>query len=58
MPLLSAFTPLGMLAMSGKPSYGETLYKGLSQYSQSLSHFEVAHANLDKSEKRIGAGLN
>jgi N-acetylmuramoyl-L-alanine amidase len=47
-----------------KPEYrqkiAEALYKGLSQYSQSLSHFEVAKGlekGVDKSEKTI-VGLN
>ncbi len=47
-----------------KPEYrqkiAEALYRGLSQYAQSLSHFEVAKSveKPDKSERTIGAGLN
>jgi N-acetylmuramoyl-L-alanine amidase len=47
-----------------KPEYrqkiAEALYKGLSQYSQSLSHFDLARGlgkGVDKSEKTI-VGLN
>ena len=44
-----------------KPEYrqkvAEALYKGVSQYSQSLSHFEVA-TQIDKSEKGARTGLN
>jgi N-acetylmuramoyl-L-alanine amidase len=44
-----------------KPEYrqkvAEALYKGVSQYSQSLSHFEVA-TQIDKSEKGAHTGLN
>jgi N-acetylmuramoyl-L-alanine amidase len=47
-----------------KPEYrqkiAEALYKGLAQYSQSLSHFELAHGiekRVDKTEKTI-VGLN
>jgi N-acetylmuramoyl-L-alanine amidase len=38
----------------------ESLYKGVAQYSQSLSHFEVAKApeRPEKGERAIGAGLN
>lgn len=47
-----------------KPEYrqkiAEALYRGLSQYSQSLSHFEVAKRaeKPEKGERAIGAGLN
>jgi N-acetylmuramoyl-L-alanine amidase len=44
-----------------KPEYrqkiAEAIYKGLSQYSQSLSHFEVARDS-GKAEKPVGVGLN
>ena len=48
----------------GKPAYrekvAEALYKGLAQYSQSLSHFEPSPqiAKTKTSEKPIPAGLN
>lgn len=47
-----------------KPEYrqkiAEALYRGLSQYSQSLSHFEMAKRveKPEKGERAIGAGLN
>jgi N-acetylmuramoyl-L-alanine amidase len=44
-----------------KPEYrqkvAEAIFKGLSQYSQSLSHFEVARDS-SKAEKPVGVGLN
>jgi N-acetylmuramoyl-L-alanine amidase len=44
----------------GKPEYrqkiAESLYKGLSQYAQSLSHFEMARG-VDRSDKPVGAGI-
>ena len=47
-----------------KPEYrqkiAEALYRGLNQYSQSLSHFEFAKTveKPEKGERAIGAGLN
>jgi N-acetylmuramoyl-L-alanine amidase len=44
-----------------KPEYrqkvAEAIFKGLSQYSQSLSHFELARDS-SKAEKPVGVGLN
>jgi N-acetylmuramoyl-L-alanine amidase len=44
-----------------RPEYrqkiAESIFKGLSEYAQSLSHFEVAR-DLSKPEKPPGAGLN
>jgi N-acetylmuramoyl-L-alanine amidase len=44
-----------------KPEYrqkvAEAIFKGLSQYSQSLSHFEVARES-GKADKPVGVGLN
>ncbi|MGD1069525.1 MAG: N-acetylmuramoyl-L-alanine amidase [Bryobacteraceae bacterium] len=44
-----------------KPEYrqkiAEAIFRGLSQYSQSLSHFEVARDS-GKAEKPVGVGLN
>jgi N-acetylmuramoyl-L-alanine amidase len=51
-------------ASLSKPEYrqkiAEALYKGLSQYAQSLSHFEVATRTEkpEKGDRSIGAGLN
>jgi len=51
-------------SMLSKPEYrqkiAEALLRGLSQYSQSLSHFEVAKRTdqPEKGERSIGAGLN
>jgi len=46
----------------GKPAYrqkvAEALYKGLAQYSQSLSHFEPSHQLAKTTEKPVPAGLN
>lgn len=46
----------------GKPAYrqkvAEALYKGLAQYSQSLSHFEPSHQLAKTSEKPTPSGLN
>ena len=51
-------------SMLGKPEYrqkiAEALLKGLSQYAQSLSHFEVAKQTEkpEKGDRPVGAGLN
>lgn len=51
-------------SLLAKPDYrqkiAEALYKGLSQYSQSLSHFEIAKRaeRVEKGERSIGTGLN
>ncbi|MEP6715654.1 MAG: N-acetylmuramoyl-L-alanine amidase [Terriglobia bacterium] len=45
-----------------RPEYrqkvAEALYKGLSQYSQSLSHFDLAGSGASKTERPARAGLN
>ena len=47
-----------------KPEYrqkiAEALYRGLNQYSQSLSHYEFAKSveKPEKGERAMGAGLN
>ena len=51
-------------SLLSKPEYrqriAEALFKGLSEYSESLSHFEVAKTTErpHKDERTIGAGLN
>jgi N-acetylmuramoyl-L-alanine amidase len=69
----SVLAEIGFLSNSrdeanlGKPEYrqkiAEALYKGLAQYSQSLSHFEPAHqlaktADVKTSERPVPSGLN
>jgi N-acetylmuramoyl-L-alanine amidase len=68
----SVLAEIGFLSNSrdesnlGKPEYrqkvAEALYKGLSQYSQSLSHFDAAHelarSDSKTTEKPVPSGLN
>jgi N-acetylmuramoyl-L-alanine amidase len=65
----SVLAEIGFLSNSrdesnlGKPAYrekvAEALYKGLAQYSQSLSHFEPARQIVTKTtEKPVPSGLN
>jgi N-acetylmuramoyl-L-alanine amidase len=64
----SVLAEIGFLSNSrdesnlGKPEYrqkvAEALYKGLLQYSQSLSHFDVPGQVAKTAEKPVSAGLN
>jgi hypothetical protein len=46
MPLLSAFTPLGMLRLSGAPSHAETIYNSMkASLSKEFSFDEGSRAN-------------